>query len=198
MGGADGAIDVMSAGARIISNISVCVCVFLAASAAAWRQGGLCFRGVGTVGVYRRGGQAGVGADGASDIITAETRRIYLIFKCVVFYYFYWLPLPGVRADCLCLCRGGTIGACAGGGQAGVGADGARDAMNPGTRILSISSMYVCKDSAAPQHTRVHAHTGPRRHARALACCRRHIIPRRVRLVCFIFIELAAAAWRQG
>jgi len=31
--------------------------------------------------------------------------------------------------------------------------------------------MYVCKDSAAPQHTRVYyAHTGPRRHARAPAC----------------------------
>jgi len=33
--------------------------------------------------------------------------------------------------------------------------------------------VYVCKDSAAPahvQHTRVHAHTGPRRHARVPAC----------------------------
>jgi len=30
------------------------------------------------------------------------------------------------------------------------------------------------------QHTRVHAHTGPRRHARAPAC-RRHHIPRLVR-----------------
>jgi len=31
--------------------------------------------------------------------------------------------------------------------------------------------MYVCKDSAAPAQ-RVHAHTGPRRHARAPACHR--------------------------
>jgi len=35
-----------------------------------------------------------------------------------------------------------------------------------------IQRMYVCKDSAAPQHTRVHAHTGPRRLARAPACHR--------------------------
>ena len=45
--------------------------------------------------------------------------------------------------------------------------------------------MYVCKDDdddkiRRHQHTRVHAHTGPRRHTRAPACHRHHI-PRLVR-----------------
>jgi len=39
-------------------------------------------------------------------------------------------------------------------------------------RAVSVRAyMYVCRDSAAPPHTRVHApHTGPRRHARAPVC----------------------------
>jgi len=46
--------------------------------------------------------------------------------------------------------------------------------------------MYVCMyvKIRRHQHTRAHAHTGPRRHARAPAC-RRHHIPRLVRRQAF-------------
>jgi len=53
---------------------------------------------------------------------------------------------------------------------------GMRDRGGGGRKVC----MYVCKDSAAPAH----AHTGPRRHARA-PTWRRHHIPRLVRRQAF-------------
>jgi len=46
---------------------------------------------------------------------------------------------------------------------------------------MYVFNVCICNDSVAPaQHTRVHAHTSPRRHTRAPACHRHHI-PRPVR-----------------